>query len=139
MNHVFSNKEQSVLKSIIDAFEIENMQTQYSVLGYRIDLYFYDCKLTIEVDEFGHSVKNVNYEMQRQKAIQKELNCKFVGVNHDKEDFNIFREMNNIHSYIKESTKNSTKKSLIGIISKQLLELELKKQLNKSKVLKICY
>ena len=65
--------------------------------------------------------------MQRQKAIQKELNCKFVRVNHDKEDFNIFREMNNIHSYIKESTKNSTKKSLIGIISKQLLELEFKK------------
>lgn len=69
-------------------------------LGYRIDLYFYDCKLAIEVDEFGHSVKNVNYEIQRQKAIQKELNYKFIRVNHDKKDFNIFREMNNIHSYI---------------------------------------
>ena len=31
-------KEQSVLKSVMDAFEGENMQTQYSVLGYRIDL-----------------------------------------------------------------------------------------------------
>ena len=35
-------KEQTVLVAIIDAFEGENMQTQYSVLGYRIDLYFYD-------------------------------------------------------------------------------------------------
>ena len=34
-------KEQSVLRSIMDAFEGENMQTQYSVLGYRIDLYFH--------------------------------------------------------------------------------------------------
>ena len=32
-------KEQSVLKSIMDAFEGENMKNQYSVLGYRIDLY----------------------------------------------------------------------------------------------------
>ena len=68
MNHVFSNKEQSVLKSIIDAFEIENMQTQYSVLGYRIDLYFYDCKLTIEVDEFGHSVKNAKTESNTKRT-----------------------------------------------------------------------
>ena len=44
-------KEQSVLKSVIDAFEEENMQPQYSVLGYRIDLYFHDYKRAIEVDE----------------------------------------------------------------------------------------
>ena len=35
-------KVQSVLKSIMDAFEVENMQTQHSVLGYKIDLYFHD-------------------------------------------------------------------------------------------------
>ena len=46
-------KEQSVLKSIMDAYEGENMQTQYSVLGYRIDLYFRDYKLAIENDRKG--------------------------------------------------------------------------------------
>ena len=35
-------KEQAVLKSVMDEFEGENMQTQYTVLGYRIDLYFHD-------------------------------------------------------------------------------------------------
>ena len=30
------------------------MQTPYSVLGYRVDLYFHDCKLAIEVDEKDH-------------------------------------------------------------------------------------
>ena len=35
-------KEQPVLKSVKDAFEGENMQTQQSVLGYRIDLYSHD-------------------------------------------------------------------------------------------------
>ena len=48
------SKEQSVLKSVMDAIEGENMQTQYSVLGCRIDLYFHDYKVAIEVDENGH-------------------------------------------------------------------------------------
>ena len=32
-------KEQLILKSVMDTFQGENMQTQYSVLGYRIDLF----------------------------------------------------------------------------------------------------
>ena len=38
---VINAKEQTVLKSIKDAFEGKDMQTQHSVLGYRIDLYFH--------------------------------------------------------------------------------------------------
>ena len=41
-------KESSVLKSIMETFEGENMETQYSVLTYRFDLYFHDYKLAIE-------------------------------------------------------------------------------------------
>ena len=44
-------KEQSVLTKIMSSFEGENMQTQYNVLSFRIDLYFYDYKLAIEIDE----------------------------------------------------------------------------------------
>ena len=47
---VINTKEQTVINSIKDAFEGEDMQTQYSVLGYRIDLYFHKYKLAIEVD-----------------------------------------------------------------------------------------
>ena len=47
-------KEQSVLKSVMAAFEGENMQTQCSVLGYRIHCYFHDYKLVVEVDEKGN-------------------------------------------------------------------------------------
>ena len=41
----------------MDAFEGENMQTHYSVLGYKIGLYFHDNKLAIEIDEKGHKEK----------------------------------------------------------------------------------
>ena len=35
----------------MSSFEGGNMQTQYNVLSYRIDLYFYDYKLAIEIDK----------------------------------------------------------------------------------------
>ena len=48
---IILTKGKSVLKSVMDAFEGANMQTRYSVLGYKIDLYFHVYKLAIEVDE----------------------------------------------------------------------------------------
>ena len=119
-------KEQSVLKSVMDAFEGENMQTQYSVVGYRIDLYFHDYRLAIEVDEKGHKDRNINDEIQRQKALEKELGCEFIRINPDKENFNIFKAINEIHRQIKESIKKSGKKSLIDEISDKLLRLKFK-------------
>ena len=50
---VINTKEQTIINSIKDIFEGENMQTQYSVLSYRIDLYFHEYRLAIEVDELG--------------------------------------------------------------------------------------
>ena len=64
-------KEQSVLKSVMDTFEGENMQNQYSVLGCRIDLYFHDYKLAVEVDERGHKDRSIDQEVKRQKALEK--------------------------------------------------------------------
>ena len=57
--------EKSALKSVMDAFEGDNIQTQYSVLGYRIDLYFCKHKLAVEVDKLGHRNRNIDHEIQR--------------------------------------------------------------------------
>ena len=43
-------EEQSVLTKIIISFEGENKQTQCNVLGYRIEVYFHDYKLPVEID-----------------------------------------------------------------------------------------
>ena len=74
-------KEQTVLKSVMGPRE--NMQTQYRVLGYRIDPYFHDYKLAIEVGEKYHKDRNIDHEIQRQKALQKELGCKFIRIDPD--------------------------------------------------------
>ena len=54
---VILTKEQSMLTKITSSFEGENIQ---SVSSYRIDLYFHDYKLAIEIDENGHSDRNID-------------------------------------------------------------------------------
>ena len=46
------------------------MQTQYSVLGYRINIYLYihDYKLAIEIYENGHSDRNIDYGIKLRKS-----------------------------------------------------------------------
>ena len=119
LHNVINTKKQTVLESIKNAFEGEDMQTQYNVLGYRIDLYFHKCKLATEVDELVHADRNLSNEIERQKALEKELDCVFIRINPDEKNFNIFRGINKIHRHIKKSTKNL----LIDDLSKQLLEL----------------
>ena len=89
LHDVINTKEQTVINPIKDAFEGEDMQTQYTVLGYRIDLYFHKYKLAIEVGELRHPDRNVNNEVERQKTLERELNCVFIRINHDAADFNI--------------------------------------------------
>ena len=115
-------EEQTVLETRKDAFEGENTQTEYSVLGYRIDLYFHDHELAIGNDELDHKHRDVNYEIQGQKTIEKQLGCKFVGINADEQNVNIFKAINKMQRHIKESPK----KYLIDKISKRLVKLEFK-------------
>ena len=86
LHNVINTKEQTVINSIKDAFEGENIQTQYSGLGYRIDRYFHKYKLAIEVDELGHPDRNLSNETERQKAPEKELDCVFIRTNPDKKN-----------------------------------------------------
>ena len=66
------------------------MQTEYNILGYQIDLYFHDYTLSIKLTENGHSDRNVDNEMKKQKAIEQKLGRKFIRIDPDKHDFDIF-------------------------------------------------
>ena len=95
-----------------------------------VDLYFHKYKLAIEIDELGHNDRNIDYEIQRKKALEKELDCVFIRINPNAIDFNIFKEISKIHRHInkltKERTKQKTKKSIIDNLSKIMLEWEFK-------------
>ena len=38
--------------------------------------------------------RNLSDEIERQKALEKDLGCVFIRINLDEENFNIFREIN---------------------------------------------
>ena len=68
---VFNSEEQPVLESINKVFVGEHMPTRYSVLGYRIDLYFHKYKLAIEFDKYGHCGRDNNDEKREEKLKEK--------------------------------------------------------------------
>ena len=123
-------QEQSILSKIVTLFATEKIMLQHNVLGYRIDAYFPKYELAIEVDEQGHNDRDIDYEIQRQKALQKELGCNFIRINPAKKHFNIFVETGKMENYITKSikklTEESTKNSLIDELSNELLKLEFK-------------
>ena len=125
-------QEQSILTKIRSIFPNETIIFQYHVLNYRIDAYFPKHKVAIEIDELGH-VDRIN-DQERQLAIEKELDCKFIRINPAKERFNFFNEIGSTQIFIAESnkklteksTEESTKKSMIYRLSIRLLELKFK-------------
>ena len=72
--------------------------------------FFHKYKLAVEVDESGHSDRNINDEIERQRALVRELNCVFIRINPDEPDFNIFREINKIHKHINQFNEVKIKK-----------------------------
>ena len=71
--------------------------------------------------------RDIGCEIERQKALEKELGCKFIRINPDKENFNVLKAVNEIFRHIKESNKKSTEKStkkyFVDELSKKLLRL----------------
>ena len=104
MHDLFNVGEQSVLKSIKDAFEGENMPTHCNFYGYKINLYLQGYKLAIEIDELDQNEGIINHEIEK-KAIKKELGCEFIRINPGEQNFNIFKSINKMHRDIKRSSK----------------------------------
>ena len=122
-------QEQSVLTKIKETFSTEEISFQHFVLEYRIDAYFLKYKLAVEVDERGHHDRDLEAEIERQKALERELDCKFIRINPAGENFIIFNEINRIYDCVK-----SREKLLLKNVSYRLLNLEFKS--NHSKKIK---
>ena len=78
------------------------------------------CTLAIEVDKKGDKDSDELKKIEKQKAIGKELDTKFVRINPDEKDFNMEIEIGKVYSHIKRLSK----KSLVGKISKRLSKLK---------------
>ena len=61
--------------------KIETNENGSEYILFRIDIYFTEYCLAVEIDEKGHTDRDLIFEEKRQKALEKKLNCKFIRVN----------------------------------------------------------
>ena len=70
---------------------------------FRIDVYFNKFLLAAEIDEKGHTDRDLIFEEKRQKALKK-LGCKFIRINMSnvKNGYDLDYDVGNIEAFIDE-------------------------------------
>ena len=105
-------KEELVTIKIIKVFPNDKILLQHSVLNYQIDLYFFEHKLAIEVYEKGHTDRDEKKENEREEKIKKEFGFKFIRINPNAENYDIFVEIGKIKDYIAQSNEEAKIKEI---------------------------
>ena len=96
----------------IDPYFYERYQKSIQIDGnkrkyilFKIDIYFGECSLAVEIDKKGVD-RDLIFEIKRQKALEKNLNCKFIRINTNND---LDYELGNIHTFIHEFKNNRIK------------------------------
>ena len=76
---------------------------------FRIDIYFTEYFLAVEIDEKGHTDRDLIFEQKRQEALEKKLNCKFIRINTSRENYDTDYEADRIQTFITNFNKNKIK------------------------------
>ena len=74
---------------------------------FRIDIYFTKYFLAVEIDEKGHTDRDLIFE---QKALEKKLNCKFIRINTSRENYDADFEASRIQMFISKFKEKEVKK-----------------------------
>ena len=90
---------------------------------FRIDNYFTEYLLAIEIDEKNHIERDLIFEEKRQEVLEKKFGSKFIRINASKEGYDADYEVSRIQTFITEFRDRQLKKS-----SKKIKELEDKIQ-----------
>ena len=80
---------------------------------FRIDVYFNKFLLAVEIDEKGHTDRDLIFEEKRQKALEKKLGCKFIRINTSNAEngYDLDYEVNGIEAFIGEFQNIKNKRS----------------------------
>ena len=78
---------------------------------FRIDIYFNKCFLTVEIDEKGHTDRDIIFEEKRQ-ALEKKLGYKFIRINtsNANDGYDLDFEVDNKQAFIDEFKDTITKR-----------------------------
>jgi very-short-patch-repair endonuclease len=99
---IFPKEEAHYIRIIETSFDYYKIHKQFTVGKYRVDLYFVDYKLAIEIDEDNHRKRCSILESEREEYIKHELNCKFIRFNPTVPYFNIGTVISQIIKHFRE-------------------------------------
>ena len=89
--------------------KIQTDENGIEYILFRIDIYFTEYFLAVEIDEKGHTDRDLIFEEKRQKALEKKLNCKFIRINTSRENFDVDYEASRIQVFISQFKDNKIK------------------------------
>ena len=93
--------------SITKKIQVDNNDQEYIL--FRIDIYFTEYFLAVEIDEKGHTDRDLIFEEKIQKSLEEKLNCTFIRINTNKENYDTDYETSRIKTYISNFNKNKIK------------------------------
>ena len=99
--------------------KIKTDKNDYKYILFRIDIYFTEYSLVVEIDEKGHTDRDLMFEKKREEALEKELNCKFIRINTSRENYDADYEASGIQVSISQFKENKIKEK-----DKKIKELE---------------
>ena len=104
---------------------------------FRIDIYFSECFLAVEIDERGHIDQDIIFEEKGQKALEKKLGCKIIRINtsNAKNGYDLVYEVGNVQAFIDEFKNKKIKKTRKKINKMKRNEGEIRKR-NERKIRK---
>ena len=112
--------------SPVKKIQVDNDGRKYIL--FRIDIYFSEYSLAVEIDEKGHTDRDFIFEEKRQKALEKKLGCIFIRINTTnlKNGCDLDYKIGNIEAFIDELKNKKIKK-----LEKEIREMRNEKLKNK--------
>ena len=97
---------------------------------FRIDFYFSQFLLAVEINEKGHTDRDLIFEEKIQKALEKKLGCKFIRVNtsNAKNGYDLDYEVGNTEAFIDEFKNKKNKRTKKKINRRKRTERETTNQ-----------
>ena len=96
-NQFDSKKELSLVIPLLKAISAEKIKLEHKALKkerLRTDMYFFEYKFAVEIDEKEHTDRNKNEENEIQSKIGKHSDCTFFyRINPDAEGFDMFLKL----------------------------------------------
>ena len=87
-----------IFMSITKKKHVDNNDQEYIL--FRIDIYFTEYFLAVEIDEKGHTGRDLIFEEKRQETLEKKLNCEFIRINASTENYDADHEASRIQLFI---------------------------------------